>query len=106
MDAAADAARDFSFEEICEIFAPIARKHGIRRAHLFGSRARGDNRADSDYDFMVSTPAGMGLIRLGSFLCDLEDAFGPNVDLATEGAMYRLAFIREFLRDGRLVFEE
>jgi uncharacterized protein len=29
------------------------RARGVRRAALFGSRARGDNRADSDIDIMI-----------------------------------------------------
>jgi predicted nucleotidyltransferase len=96
---------EFCFEDICLIVAPIAKKHGMERVYLFGSRARGDNDEGSDYDFFVVPPAGCGAIRLGSFLCDLEDAFGPDVDLITEGAMDGPAFIKELLHDRRLVFE-
>lgn len=34
--------------------APIFRRHGARFAYLFGSRACGRGRRDSDYDFAVS----------------------------------------------------
>jgi uncharacterized protein with HEPN domain/predicted nucleotidyltransferase len=32
---------------------PALRAHGVRHAALFGSRARGDNRPDSDIDIMI-----------------------------------------------------
>jgi predicted nucleotidyltransferase len=33
----------------------ILREHGITHAALFGSRARGDNRPDSDIDILIET---------------------------------------------------
>ncbi|MDR3075592.1 MAG: nucleotidyltransferase domain-containing protein [Candidatus Methanoplasma sp.] len=94
-----------TFEEICEAVAPIAAKHGIIRVYLFGSRARGDDREGSDIDFFVVPPEGCGAMSLGSFLYDLEDAFGTDVDVIAEGSDYRPSFIEEVLRDRRLVFE-
>jgi predicted nucleotidyltransferase len=102
---AIDSGQELTFEEICMLVAPIAMKHGIKEVYLFGSRARGDNKKDSDYDFLIVPPAGCGAMRLGSFLCDLEDVFGPDVDLITEGAVKRPAFIEELQHDRRLVFE-
>jgi len=98
-------ATELTFEDICRIVAPIAAKHGIIKVYLFGSRARGDNHEGSDLDFLIVPPAGCGAIRLGSFLCDLEDAFGPNIDLITEGNIRRQSFIEEIIHDRRLVFE-
>ena len=39
---------------IRETVTPIAQRHGVKRVYLFGSRARGDNRPDSDYDFLIT----------------------------------------------------
>ena len=36
----------------------VLRQHGIIHASLFGSRARGDNRPDSDIDILIETEAG------------------------------------------------
>ena len=36
----------------------VLRHHGIIHASLFGSRARGDNRPDSDIDILIETEAG------------------------------------------------
>jgi uncharacterized protein len=35
----------------------LLRQHGIIHAWLFGSRARGDNRPDSDIDILIETDA-------------------------------------------------
>lgn len=35
----------------------LLRRHGIIHAALFGSRARGDNRPDSDIDILIETEA-------------------------------------------------
>jgi uncharacterized protein len=36
----------------------VLRRHGITHAALFGSRARGDNRPDSDIDILIETEPG------------------------------------------------
>ena len=41
-------------EEIKRIVAPIAETHGVTKLYLFGSRAKGTETADSDYDFVIS----------------------------------------------------
>ena len=41
-------------ERIKSIVAPIAQKHGVEKVWLFGSRASGDAKPDSDYDFLIS----------------------------------------------------
>ena len=40
-------------EELYKQLAALARQHGARRLVLFGSRARGDNRYNSDVDLGV-----------------------------------------------------
>ncbi|MDR0887766.1 MAG: nucleotidyltransferase domain-containing protein [Candidatus Methanoplasma sp.] len=92
------------FDELCDIVAPIASKHGICRVYLFGSRARGDNNENSDFDFCVVTSEDCGLMRLGAFLYDLEDALGNKVDILCEEAM-NTDLAEVVLRDRRLVFE-
>ena len=95
----------FTFEELRKIVAPIAEKHGILRVHLFGSKARGDNREDSDYDFCILAPEGYGLFAIGSFLSDLEDALGNEVDIISENAEYKSQYFKEeILRERRIVF--
>ncbi|MDR0309800.1 MAG: nucleotidyltransferase domain-containing protein [Candidatus Methanoplasma sp.] len=101
----AEAVHELTFEELCKIVAPIAIKHGIIRIYLFGSRARGDCRNDSDFDFCILALRGYGLIRIGSFLCDLEDALGSEVNVISEEGVWSESLREEFLRDRKIVFE-
>jgi len=39
---------------LAEKAQPVFKKYGFRKVGIFGSRARGDNRADSDADFLFS----------------------------------------------------
>ena len=59
--------REYTFEELCRIVEAIAAAYGMRRVYLFGSRARGDNTADSDYDFFVVPEDDCGMFRLAGF---------------------------------------
>ena len=74
-----------SLDELREIVAPIAECYGILRMFLFGSRARGDFDEDSDYDFIILCPEGMGLIGLTNFRNELMRALDSSVDFAYEG---------------------
>jgi uncharacterized protein len=59
----------------------IAAKYGARNVRLFGSRARGDARSDSDVDFLVDMPSGCSLLDVGRLLMDLQDILGCKVDV-------------------------
>ena len=92
------------FEELCDIVAPIAERYGAERVYLFGSRARGDNQTDSDFDFYISLGHIHGL-KLCELLQDLEDALGNKVDIVTDKAQLKDDFSREVLRERKLVYE-
>ena len=57
-------------EELYKQLAALARQHGARRLVLFGSRARGDNRYNSDVDLAVY---GMPEGNRANFWMDCED---------------------------------
>lgn len=77
--------RELTLDELRDIVAPIAERYGILRMSLFGSRARGNFDEDSDYDFIILCPDGMGLIGLTNFRNELMDALNSPVDFAYEG---------------------
>jgi predicted nucleotidyltransferase len=60
------------------------RGYGVERIGLFGSFVRGDNRENSDIDFLVDFQKERknlrNLIHLGDYL---ENLFGKKVDLVT-----------------------
>ena len=96
--------REYTIEELRRIVEPIAESYGMRQVYLFGSRARGDNREDSDYDFCVVTSDDCDLFELGGFFADLRDALGVQIDLVCQESL-RDDFSREVLRDRRLLYE-
>ena len=96
--------KEYTFEELSRIVGGIAAEYGMRRVYLFGSRARGDNRSDSDYDFCVLTDDGCTLFTLGGFYSDLRDAIGTEIDIVSEGAIEG-DFREEVLRDRILLYE-
>ncbi len=77
-----------SLEEIRRIVGPVAEEYGMKKVFLFGSRARGDCRPDSDYDFLVVAPEDCTLFTLGGFYADLKEALGSEIDIVTEGSLH------------------
>ncbi len=55
-----------------------AQRHGARRVRIFGSTARGEERPDSDIDFVVDLEPGRSLLDLGGLLADLEALLGAK----------------------------
>jgi predicted nucleotidyltransferase len=54
---------------------------------VFGSVARGEDRADSDLDILVDALPGTTLFDLGGLLEELQDILGVKVDLVTPGGL-------------------
>jgi len=69
--------------DIQKKIAPILRAHGVRRASLFGSHARGDAREDSDVDILIEFPKGKSLLDLIGLERELARELGKKVDLGT-----------------------
>jgi predicted nucleotidyltransferase len=93
-----------SFEVLQDIVGPIAKKYGVTRVYLFGSRARGDNNSESDFDFCITPGEIKGMIPMCGFLTDLEEALGKNVDIVTDRSLSE-DLAQEVYRYGRLVYE-
>jgi len=51
-------------EEVRRRILPILKRYGIRRASVFGSFARGEERDDSDIDILVEFEEGKSLLDL------------------------------------------
>ena len=71
-----------TIEDIKKVVAEIAPKYQITKATLFGSRARGNFRPDSDVDLIVEfTTKAVSLFTLSGLMLDLEEIFGVKVDV-------------------------
>lgn len=96
---------DTELEELKKIVAPIAEKRGVEKVYLFGSRARGDNRPDSDYDFFVHRGKLKGLFAYFGLIGDFEDALGTSVDVVLNGIPEKSRFMQEVKTDEVLVYD-
>ena len=56
-------------------------KYPIKRVSLFGSRAEGTNREDSDVDLIVEFSDAVSLLVISQLRCELEAAIGLDVDV-------------------------
>jgi hypothetical protein len=62
---------------------PALRRMGVLRIGIFGSRARGSGRADSDVDVLVEFDAHRDLFDLIEVKQHLESVLGLAVDVTT-----------------------
>jgi uncharacterized protein len=84
--------------------AELCQKYGIAELSIFGSIARGDERADSDVDLLyVRLPGndlGMAYFALQE---DLEKLFGRPVDLVPKDGLHR-AIRDQVLDDAQVLY--
>ncbi len=73
---------------IRDIIIPILKKHGIKKASLFGSVVRDDLTEESDIDILVEMPETATLIELANLKLDLEDILQRNVDVLTYDSLH------------------
>lgn len=66
----------------------LAEMHGCYNIRVFGSVATGENRPDSDVDFLVDIESGRTLFDLGGLLSDLRDLLGIEVDIVESRSIH------------------
>ena len=66
----------------------IAAQHGARNVRVLGSVARGEDRTDSDVDFLVEMGDDRSLLDLIGLEQDLEDLLGRHVDVLTDASVH------------------
>ena len=75
-------------EESREEILRIATRYGARNVRVFGSVARGEERPDSDVDFLVEFDTDRSLLDHIALVQDLEDLLGRKVQVTTEDALH------------------
>ena len=66
----------------------LAEKHGCYNVRVFGSVATGENRPDSDVDFLVDIESGRTIFDLARFLGDLTELLGTEVDVVESRSIH------------------
>jgi uncharacterized protein len=77
-----------SVRQIQERAIPALRAHGVVRAAVFGSVARGDDRPGSDVDLLVDFEEGRGLLDLAGLRLDLIELLGRDADVITYASLH------------------
>lgn len=80
--------RDKTIQKVKLKILPVLKKHKIKKAGIFGSYARGEQKKNSDIDILVDVPRGTGFGFAGIEI-DLEKALRKKVDLLTYKAINR-----------------
>ncbi len=81
-------------EEITAVLlqrADALRAIGATSLYMFGSRARGDNRPDSDLDLFIEykqQPKRVSLLDIIAFENDIQDAIGIPVHMTTRDSLH------------------
>ena len=68
-------------EEIRKAVITIADQYSIKSVVLFGSRASGSNRDDSDVDLIIEFSKPVSILMLSSLKNRLQDILGLDVDI-------------------------
>lgn len=68
-------------DEIKEKIVGILKKHGVKRAGLFGSYVRGEERTNSDIDILVEVKKDLSLLDFVGIQLELEEKLHRKVDL-------------------------
>jgi len=64
----------------------ILKKYGVKKLELFGSYVKGEQKNDSDIDFLVEFNRS-NFDNFMDLVFFLEDLFGKKVELITKGSM-------------------
>lgn len=92
-------------ERIKEKTTPIFRKYGFKKVGLFGSRARGDYRTESDVDLLFSREGTADDFDKFQVQEELEDLLGVDVDLVDDTRV--VARMRpQIKKDLKIIYEK
>lgn len=79
-----------TIEKIRRDIKPLLKKHGVKKAALFGSVVRGTLKKGSDIDILVELPKDRSLLDLIALKLDLEKKIKREADVLTPGALHPL----------------
>lgn len=84
---------------------PLLKKHGIIKAGVFGSHARGDMNEESDIDLIVQFEKGRTLFDLVELKEEIEKKIKLPVDILTYNSLHPL-LKKGILAEHHLLYEK
>ena len=76
-----------SVEAVKALVVPVLRKHGVKKAGLFGSLVRGEAHKRSYVDILVRIDSDISLLDFVGIKQELEEVLERRVDLLEYGAI-------------------
>ena len=70
-----------SIKAVKSLVVPVLRKHGVKKAGLFGSLVRGEAHKKSDIDILVKIDTDISLLDFVGIKQELEEVLKRKVDL-------------------------
>ena len=70
-----------TIEQLREAMLLISKSYPIERVFLFGSRADGTNKSDSDVDLIIEFSKRVSLLTISSVKVTLEEMLNLDVDI-------------------------
>jgi uncharacterized protein len=80
----------------------VLKKNRVKRAGIFGSYARGEQKSSSDIDILIEPPKGIGF-GFFKISIELEDSLGKKVDLVTYNGLNPLLRERILSQEVRII---
>ena len=82
--------KDNELEKLKPKIIKILKDNGVKKAGIFGSYAKGEQKKNSDIDILIDLPKGMSLFDVVGVELKLEGALNKKIDLLTYGAIHKL----------------
>lgn len=77
-----------SLEKIKPKIIDILKKNKIKKAGIFGSYARGEQKKKSDIDILIEPTDDMSLLDFSGLKIELEDNLGKKIDLLSYNGIH------------------
>lgn len=81
---------NMELKELKSKITPVLKRYDVKRAAIFGSFVRGEQKEDSDIDFLVEFEGKKSLLDLVGLKIELEEVLGRKVDVLTYNSLHPL----------------
>ena len=77
-------------EDLKKKIVPLLKKEGVKKAGIFGSYARGEQKKNSDIDILVEIKKDISLLDLIGLQLDIEKVLKKKIDLMEYNEIHKM----------------